>query len=383
MKRALYIGGFTMPDGNAAAQRVLGVAKLLHLCGFDVRFAGLSRHITTGCENGTIDNFEYRNYPYPASAGAWVRYLTGRDYSITEIESYNPQVVVLYNHPAFAIERIAKYCRKKGIKVIADITEWYEPNGNPVFKAIKGYDTKRRMTVSHLKLDGLICISKYLSNYYSNRVAKVLELPPLVDVDQSKWHQEAEHSLNGINMVYAGSPGASKDRLDLILKALDEIVPTLAQPFRFDVIGITEEQYHNTWKDFAKREYVQFNGRRPHNEVIKHLLEADFQIFLRPDTLPNRAGFPTKFVETITSKTLPITNLSSNLAQYLFDGENGFVIASLDKAAIEATLSRALATSALRLEEMKQNINCGEFDFRKYATKCNGFFSEIFSVDHL
>lgn len=29
MKRILYIGGFDMPDGNAAAQRVLSVAKAL------------------------------------------------------------------------------------------------------------------------------------------------------------------------------------------------------------------------------------------------------------------------------------------------------------------------------------------------------------------
>lgn len=369
MKKALYIGGFCMPDGNAAAQRVLGVAKLLRLCDYDVRFCGLSKKIKSGGEDGAIDDFKYCNYPYPTTPATWLKYLFGRDYAIHEIDTYKPQVVILYNHPAFAIERIATYCHKKGIKVIADITEWYEPSGNRVFCAIKSYDTNRRMTHSHLKLDGLICISSYLAEYYRNHGANVIELPPLVDLRQPKWHQTIESRPDEIKMVYAGSPGATKDRLDLILKALDEIVPTLSQSFRFDIIGITEEQYRNTWSDAHKRKYVVFNGRRPHEEVIKKLLEADFQIFLRPDTLPNRAGFPTKFVETISSGSLPITNLSSNLSNHLIDGHNGFVISSLDQSAIKATLSNALTKSAIQIEEMKRSVNRHEFDFSKYLNQ--------------
>ncbi len=366
MKRVLYIGGFCMPDGNAAAQRVLGVAKLLQLCDYVVRFCGLSRQIKSIAQDGIIDGFEYRNYPYPTSVSGWLRYLTGHDYAISEIEFYRPQVVILYNHPAFAIERITQYCHRKGIKVIADITEWYGASGNRIFRAIKGYDIKRRMTFSHLKLDGLICISSYLAQYYRDRGANVLELPPLVDVKQSKWHQVAERHTGEIRMIYAGSPGSAKDRLDLILRSLDEIVPSLSVPFIFDIIGITEEQYSNMWGDTTDRKYVTFNGRRPHYEVIKKLIEADFQIFLRPDTLPNRAGFPTKFVETITSRTLPITNLSSNLSKYLNDGSNGFVISSLDQDAIKAALSRALTMPPNQLEEMKRNVDCGKFDFHKY-----------------
>lgn len=367
MKRALYIGGFTMPDGNAAAQRVLGVAKLLRLCDYNVRLCGLSRHITTGIEKGVIEDIPYCNYHYPASVFDWWQYLTGHGSAISEIESYQPQIVILYNHPAFAIEYIVKYCHKIGIKVLADITEWYGAYGNRIFRTIKEYDTKRRMTYSHLKLDGLICISSYLAEYYRNHNANVLELPPLVDIKQSKWHQSTEkHSDDELRMVYAGSPGTTKDRLDLILKALDNIIPTLKKTFRFDVIGITEEQYRIYWGDHTERKFVVFNGRIPHTEVIKKILEADFQIFLRPDNLTNRAGFPTKFVETITSRTLPITNLSSNLSKYLRDGHNGFVISSLDQKSIEKTLSRALFMSPCQLEDMKNNIDLNEFDFRNY-----------------
>lgn len=377
MYRVLYIGGFTMPDGNAAAQRVLGVGKLLRLCNCDVRFCGLSRKIQSGIEDDVIEDFQYRNYPYPTSLAKWLKYLTGYDYAIYEIDSYQPQIVILYNHPAFAIERIARYCHKKGIKIIADVTEWYKPEGNRLFCAIKGYDTKRRMTSSHLKLDGLICISSYLAEYYHSQGLNILKLPPLVDVEQSKWHQNVNSHPGELRMVYAGSPGYAKDRLDLILDALDDIIPKLNNPFRFDIIGITEEQYRNIWLDTTKRNYVVFNGRRPHSEVINKLVEADFQIFLRPDTLPNRAGFPTKFVETITSRTIPITNLSSNLSDYLQDGGNGFVISSLDKNSIKETLDRALTIPSCQLEEMKSRIHQNEFDFRDYLKECTDFVKTL------
>ena len=376
MKKILYIGGFCMPDGNAAAQRVLGVAKALNRSGYIIRFSGLKRNIQRP-ETGFIDKFDYINYPYPSSLINWFKYLIGRDFVISEIKKFQPDIVILYNHPAFAIEHITKFCHKNGIKVLADITEWYEPQGNPIFKAIKGFDTNRRMRKSHFKVDGLICISSYLAVYYHQQGAKVIEIPPLVDIEEAKWHQEVEENSKEIRMIYAGSPGASKDRLDLILGALDEIIPNLGKKVRFDIIGITQKQYIDTWKDNKPHDYVVFNGRRPHEEVIKKLLEADFQIFLRPDNLPNRAGFPTKFVETITSRTLPITNLSSNLKDYLYDGETGFVINDLDCVSIRDTIVTALSLTRNEIDELKKNLRYDQFDHKYYVHNTNKFLKSL------
>lgn len=373
-KKALYIGGFCMPDGNAAAQRVLGVAKLLNECDVDVRFCGLKRNINEP-ETGEIDGFPFINHPYPSSALNWLEYLIGHDHSIAEIESYEPDYVILYNHPALAIDHISNYCHKHSIKVIADVTEWYVPQGNPIFKLIKGYDTTRRMTKSHKKLDGLICISNYLEDYYKISGVPVLNIPPLVDVTQPKWHQHTEAEKGKINLVYAGSPGSAKDRLDLIVDSLDKSGDT--SRIIFDVIGISAEQFKQTWNIDKEYPFVKFHGRLPHTEVIKYLLNADFQIFLRPDTLANRAGFPTKFVETITAGTLPITNLSSNLSDYLRDGENGVVIESLDPDSIKYALNKALSFSTDEIQRKKNSLNTKTFDFRNYIQDCKKFISII------
>lgn len=356
-----------MPDGNAAAQRVLGIAKVLQACNYEVRFCGLSHLITSGKEEGIIEGFSYSNYPYPTSVISWLRYLGGYDFTKSEIDKYNPDIVILYNHPAFAIERIAKHCKKRGIKVYGDITEWYDPQGNLIHRIIKSYDISRRMKKSNLKLDGLICISRFLTEYYKNKRVKTIEIPPLIDLKQDKWHQTHEIFSKEVRLVYGGSPGSNKDRLDLILNTLDLLSSSLNIQIRFDIIGITKEQYQKLWNDNLNRNYVIFHGRKPHNEVIKFLLEADFQIFLRPDTLANKAGFPTKFVEAVTSNTIPITNLNSNLLLYLSDGVNGFICKSLTSADIYSVLTKALTLSKQDISLMKSNLSATIFDYREYV----------------
>lgn len=197
----------------------------------------------------------------------------------------------------------------------------------------------------------------------------VVNIPPLIDRKQSKWHQETDDNSKTIKIVYAGSPGASKDRLDLILAGLDN----QKDDFTFTVIGITHEQYINTWHDTTTHPYARFLGRIPHEEVIRYLLDADYQIFLRPDTLANQAGFPTKFVETITSGTLPITNLSSNLEDYLVDEKNGFIIRALNKSSIETAIKSALGRDPDTIDFMKQNLDIHSFDYRRYINKLGNF----------
>ncbi len=377
MKKALYIGGFCMPDGNAAAQRVLSVGKLLRECGFEVRFSGLQHNITEPRE-GMIENFKYKNYPYPTTALAWIKYLTGRDYAISEIRQNRPDIVILYNHPALAIEHITKYGHKNGIKVIADITEWYEPSGNPIFKFIKEADTSRRMKYSHKRVDGLICISNCLSDYYADTGLPILNLPPLVDVFQSKWHQKYEKDDSEIKILYAGSPGANKDRLDFIVQSMAKVLVGRDCKIRFDIIGITKEQYITAWADKTDYPFVTFHGRLTHEEVVRKLLSADFQIFLRPDTLQNRAGFPTKFVETVTTKTIPITNLNSNLSDYLDDKVNGLEIKSLRSDDIQESIIKALTLTHEEIVAMKKSCNANIFDYRNYISKMSEFIHGSF-----
>lgn len=371
MKKALYIGGFEMPDKNAAAQRVLGVAKLLRQCSYQVHFVGLTHDKDNNC--GKIEDFTFVNLPYPKTIKDWISYLFGLYEIINVINEFNPDIVILYNHPAFSIERIARYCRKRSIRVVADITEWDEPNGNFLYNLIKGYESKRRMYKSHFNLDGLICISQYLTDFYSNSNLPIIKLPPLVDIKQPKWSHATSVNPEFIKIVYAGSPGSKKDRIDIVVEALDRIISQNNISIKFDIIGITKKQFESTWNKYKEYNFINFNGRLAHDEVVKKLIDADFQIFLRPENLSNRAGFPTKFVETISSRTIPITNLSSNLSDYLIDGYNGFVIPTMAETDVKDTIYRALSLDKDGIQSVKSRINTTTFDFRNYLPEFQDF----------
>jgi hypothetical protein len=75
-KTILYIGGFELPDRNAAAQRVIANAKILSALGFKVVLIGLDKSIKTNkfvVDNyNTFEGFTYYNLKYPVSLYEWL-----------------------------------------------------------------------------------------------------------------------------------------------------------------------------------------------------------------------------------------------------------------------------------------------------------------------
>ena len=119
MKKILYIGGFEMPDKNAAAQRVLSIAKALRESGYDTLFYGITQ---SGDKEGNVDGFHYDAYPHPNGTLAWFKYALGTEI-VEYIRKSSPDYVFLYNYPAIAQEKVISFCKKRGIKTIGDIVK--------------------------------------------------------------------------------------------------------------------------------------------------------------------------------------------------------------------------------------------------------------------
>jgi len=377
MKEVLYIGGFNLPDKNAAAQRVIANAKILRELNYTVKLVGLTQ------DKQSLEPFEYEGFKcvnllYPKTALEWIRMLA----SIRQYIPYYTEktsIVIAYNHPAIALKKLLDYNRKKGIKTLSDCTEWYEPNGGLIFKAIKGWDINKRMYDIHPRLDGIITISRFLDDFYKDRGVNTLLLPPLVDKQAEKWNKKQKGSSNIINMLYAGSPEGSKDRLDFVINALS-IVASKGRVFTLDIIGITESQYRDIYLNGRQEripDFVFFRGRVSHEEVLNKLKSADFQIFLREDHLANRAGFPTKFAETISAGTIVLTNPSSNLKDYMKEGVNSFELNISSEDALVDSLMKPLALTKKEIDNIKNRIDTDLFDYRQYIEKTSIFLATI------
>ena len=355
----IYLGGFELPNKNAAAQRVISNSKALREMGYKVVLIGVDKSLS---ETDDINNtktlcmgFESYSIPYTNQRLISIE----RVRKVIEKHKSTLSHIIVYNYPAIAFLKVLAFAHKNGIKVISDCTEWYEATGkNIVAKAIKAIDVWIRMHILNYKSDGLIAISGYLYNYYSRKVNTVY-IPPLVDISEEKWNRTVSlRDDERISLVYSGSP-FGKDKIEEIAEAVcnfDNLV--------FYIIGVTEDQFEERFPEIIKKidDRVQFLGRLDHETAIGKIREADFTIFSREITKANMAGFPTKFVESITCGTPVITNLSSDIGMYLTHGINGFVITN----SILETLAEVAEKQHSEIKEMKQNVDNSLFDYHKY-----------------
>ncbi len=367
MKKILYVGGFELPDKNAAAHRVMTNAKLFREMGFDVLFVGISKDIENA--PSTVDGFSSTPVKYPTSIRNWYYQITTFMES-REIVALNPDYVVMYNFPAIASLKILKVCHQHGIKVIHDLTEWESTEGWSVKDVIRKLDINLRMRYCMKRMDGVIAISRYLYEYYRRKTNTIL-VPPMVDLSAKKWNRDRRLSCSeNIRFVYAGSAGCGqKDRLDIIVKAIVTHVNT-----KLDVIGMTKEQYTSIYGILPNgADNIIFHGRVSHMEAVKAVQDSDFQLLIRNGSRKNNAGFPTKFVESMSCSTPIIATMTSNITDYLKDGVNGFVVS--DEMPLDIVLEKVMHLTHNEIISMKEacrSLNC--FDYRNYKSE----FAKLF-----
>lgn len=369
MKKVLYMGGFELPDKNAAAQRVMANAKLLREMGFDISFIGISKDIKNApC---VVNDFTSNPVPYPKNTKEWMHQI----FTFIErkrILEQHPDYVVLYNFPAIASLRILRACHKQGIKVIHDLTEWENNNCWSPADVVRKIDVNLRMRYCVKQMDGVIAISRYLYDYYKEYTNTIL-VPPTVDLGDSKFNREREliSSSKLTKLVYAGCAGqvAAKDRLDFIIKEVNKV-----HNVQLDIVGQTIEEFRAAFgNNIEINDNINFHGRVSHNEAVRFVCDADFQMLIRQNTLKNRAGFPTKLVESFSCCTPVIATVFSNICDYIKDGDNGLLVTKehpLDKVIkLVATMS---ADDKVKMKETCRSFT--GFDYHSYKDE----FSKLF-----
>ena len=291
-----------------------------------------------------------------------------------ESTGFKPDIIIIYNFPAVATSKLIKYCKKNKIKIIGDITEWYGHKVRNFLGIIKYIDSELRMLYYNKNLDGLICISKYLCEYYKKSVKNMIQLPPLVDISDEKWNVDFLPKKDKKVIVYAGLPGR-KDKINKLIEAFLNI-ENISELLEFRIIGITEDDFFSKYNYFSEvqlnniKSFSVFLGRIQHKKVIKEVTNADFSAFLRENNKTNNAGFPTKFVESISCGTPVITNNTSDLSDYLTEGVNGFWINMSNKEKLSSNLRDILDKKNKTIETMKRKCSDSKkFDYKNYINE--------------
>lgn len=355
MPKILYIGRFELPDKEATANRVVANAKLLRELGYEVTLAGWSDEVSVKDGWKEQSFFGFRCYEKHKAKTSYEKFKMFSD-ATPELELLSKEkydIVIAYDFPAVALKKIMHYCKRNGIRVICDVSEWYtNKNKNPLFRLVRMYDSYLRMKVLHKKADGLIVISRYLQNYYKD--CKTVLIPPLVDINDPKW-QGATKSDDGVcKLVYAGWPSKTKERLDVIVNAVSQYIGKA----ELNIYGIDEQKYRNMYDyDGSIAENIHFHGRVSHLETVEAVKSAHFSVIIRENCRKNDAGFPSKLVESISCGTAVLTTDISNVKDYVHDGTNGYIvdINSLKDDLMQVVKNKSCVT-----------VNCDEFDYHIY-----------------
>ncbi len=373
MKNIIYYGPFQLPDKNAAAHRVINNAKVFRLLNYKTVFIGCNSMAPTQIEKSLFQSEGFDCFELKCnSSKEKIKEFSNLNY-LKIIRSKYPDTVAIiaYDLYAPALSKLRKYCKKHKITLIADTDEWFSANGNSLIeKVIRLVDSEWRMRLLQPRVDGVIAISEFLSNYYKKKVTTV-RIPPLVDKEELKWKKEVEEATPYLTITYSGSPGKSKDRLDLIIKHLAFI--ELDYKLILNIVGITKQQFIENYPDMEEiisggRNEIVFWGRLSHIDSINIVKKSDFFVFLRDQNKVSSAGFPTKFVESISLGVPILTNKTSNIDEFFTDGITGYWIDINDEQCFYSVLNKDIDN----LKSMKANINTNLFDYHNYIEQMKG-----------
>ena len=376
---------------------MLGIGRALRSAGWEVRFASGptdGRPEDRQPDGGfKFDGFEYVPLGEAESVNRALRargesFLRRGQRSIRWLEkekATSGDVVIAYNVTSPQLVRLRRWCVARNISLIVDCVEWYEPShlSGGVFGPLRLAE-ELRMRVFNKRVDGLIAISRYLESYYSSGTLDVLCVPPLVDLTDPKWRAvpSAERTAK-TTFVYAGNPG-KKDLFGNVLRACSNAAEAGAR-LRLVVAGPSRAQVEAALRGegipmSALNRWIETLGWLEQTLVPGLLARADFSILARPPLRYAMAGFPTKVVESLAAGTPPVLNITSDLAEFIKDGENGIVAWDQSVTALTEAIRRGIsmdrgAKDAMRARARRTAETC--FDYRVFIDALGAFVGKV------
>lgn len=382
-----YVGPFSFPSSNANSLRVNGLAEALAMAGHEIQIVSAEKG--TGCMAPTetihfhcVNEFESG---FLAGLHRGLRGLFLGDITLHWLQSLQrkPDVIILYGTHLGYLLRMLFFCKKYGIPLFLDVVEWYDPRhlaGGLLGPFAIANELSMRFVAK--RVSGMFTISRYLQEHFVKQGCRTLRVPPLFSSPQARPQQFRE-SNQRLNLCYAGSPGKKEDMKSLFTGL--QMACNAGIRFTMHIVGITADQFS---ADYRMRSlpivrdngFLKFYGRVDNAEARRIVASCDFMVLLRKNIRVAKAGFPSKVAESLSLGTPIIANLSSNLDEYLIDGENSIIVKKLEAEAFCDALRRVAKFGEHEYKKMQSHaLDCSNTNFKveNHAAAINEFIGAL------
>ena len=353
--RIVICGLLKYPAGDAGSVRQEKMAQLLMLMGHEVLVVGLgSASDGTVAKYNGVSYLSFRNHA-PGLQGKVKSHILFWKKLKNEIGTHNPQAVIVDDLGPEKMRKLKALCRKKKILLIHDSVEWYSPEqfsrGKMSLRYIRKDCLNRKILDKQFRC---IAISKYLLQYFRSKGIQTVNIPIVVTPEDICTEKQLQ--TEKVVFTYAGQPG-KKDYLHVMLEAFLLLPAELREKAIFHIVGCTKQQMvaAGIAEEVLERleSQLKIHGRVPRDTVLELLKETDFTLLMRSaEQRYAKAGFPTKVVESLSKSTPVICNLTSDLADYLTDGQDALVVENCSAEALKDQLKRAIVMSQAQRMEM-------------------------------
>lgn len=385
MRKALVLVNPYFPYGDAISSRMLNFCRLLRDADWDVHV--LTGHtMTSNAKVGETYNIEGITYQYTTE-----RRLSSVDSFIADhsfvkaLKQYlkeNSVDAIFMNVSCELFMKVLKISKKYSIDLFVEQCEWLDVSIYKFRKAdIRLWRTQRLRKKGFLLATGIVSISTFLNNYYVAAGAKTICVPTILDVKNTCFQHEVDYS-GKIHLVFTGSIGGSKELLKPVLEALNEKEGYYRDRITIDIYGPSRRQIIENVGDEELLQKcagsVQLHGRIPQEEVSRVLATSHFLVFLRPQRRSSNAGFPTKLAESMAVGTPVITNDTSDIALYLRNKENGYLLTGNSKDDVIRCFDQLILLDPDEYKLMRKHARSTaelSFDYRCYCKQVSDFFN--------
>jgi glycosyltransferase involved in cell wall biosynthesis len=363
------------PNKDAGSVRLLALTKALTKIGHTIKVISMGKNAINGWQqlDDDVYHMSVRN-TMNGKISLLKSYLKFNTYVNREIDEIDDlKAVFAFNTMFYVFDN--RRLKKLGVPLVYDSTEWY--NACEFRQGIFSPEYISNSLIVKQKMRKpwrVIAISRLLEEHYRKKGLQVKKIPAVMDVEAFP-HSEYVPSEK-IKIVYAGSPG-KKDALYMIIQGLASLASNKKNIFELRIIGATREQFVEQNEVQEIPDNVLFLGRVPRERVLEELSTADFTTFLRDNKLRFvNAGFPSKLAESMSMGVPVITNLTSDLADYLSDGNDAIIV--------EGFTSKDYASALIKVSEMpKEKIVEMHEKAKKTAIECFDYSNYVEDLETL